>query len=104
MFGADVKVKLSCPLAPAGMVNVVLLKLPPLLEATVSVTGLASAPRAKTVIVTEVPDGAQPGPASNSVALSMPTDAFIGPDICGSSVLFCCQPGTWSMGALWSVQ
>ena len=51
-------------------------------------------------MVTEVPEGAQPGPSANNAALSSPTDAFIGPDIAGSSVLFWCQPGTWLIAAL----
>ena len=99
-----VKVKLSCPLAPAGMRSVVLLKVPPSLDATLIATGAASDPRAYTVMVTLRPAGAQPPPSSKITALCTPAALFIGPACCGSRVRFWCQPGMWLVGRLRCVQ
>ncbi len=82
------------------MVSWLLLSAPPLFDVTLIVTGLVRLPRAYTVMATDVPEGAQPGPSSNKVPPETPHAALTGPEAAGSSVLFWCQPGTKLMPAL----
>ena len=84
-------------MAPAGSVSCVADSWP-LLALTLTASGSRSQPRACSVISTERPPAAQPGPSSYSVALAIPAACCIGPATAGTSVRCWYQPGTWWIG------